>query len=274
MKRTIFPKDKYYKTESMRLERKQGALAYPPKSIIAFYDCDSIRNRHDHLIFWTRDRLIDLSDHFGSSGRARICVGITTESRRWGRWTEENIKRVETRFRYDLKFDGFSVRVRRLSTKRNHACAEEFLWRLIISGPDINEIDESADSVDEGIDQSRAEIASLRLRLWVAEKAVERLESFESYADRALEELLSRIQLGIVDFRSAHEAVNFYDTIWFKRTPISRDGKIRVAAALANAVSAYRLPPASIWKKIIDHDTDFLEEIDFDDDLLPRDILK
>jgi hypothetical protein len=120
----------------------------------------------------------------------------------------------------------------------------------------------------------KAEIKSLRLRLHVAEKKASRLANFENYLDRGLEQLLYNIQSAITDFRSAHEAVNFYDVNWFKNTPISREGKLRIAGLLATEVCKYGHVSTNLWTRIVNQESDMLEQIDFDDDALARDILK
>lgn len=127
----MLPVGRYYRAGPMRLSRTQERFfAYPPRSIISFYG-RGLSGRWNNLLFWTRDRLIDLSDTFGDD-RDQFCMHIKTQSKKWTIWSDDRIKWIEGRIRYDLGFDGYKVAIRRLTTQRNHPCSEEFRWMLTL----------------------------------------------------------------------------------------------------------------------------------------------
>jgi len=93
-----------------------------------------IRELNGILISESCDRELDLADTimltFHEDSR-KVLFAIKTSSPKWVRWDSENLSRIEERIKYDLRFDGFSVRIYRASKPLTH-CSEEFVWKLSI----------------------------------------------------------------------------------------------------------------------------------------------
>lgn len=86
------------------------------------------------------------------------------------------------------------------------------------------------------------------------------VQNLGNAADRGLESLLYNIAEAIADYRSAYEAVNHYNLIWFQTLPMSSSAKIRIANTLINSIKKI-MPPTNLWVRIQNHDNDTLNEI-------------
>jgi hypothetical protein len=60
-----------------------------------------------------------------------VYLGIVTKSKRYSVWTDALVENIEDLIRYDLRFDGFEVSVKRISEVGLWG-RDEFLWRLRI----------------------------------------------------------------------------------------------------------------------------------------------
>lgn len=113
----------------MRLSER---VKWPPKCVLTFSD------GRGKVWLQTTDRAYDLADRLMLShphSTRVVHLSVSTESEKWDHWTEENVGKVEEHIRYDLEFDGYSVRLRRLSKVSRtgpSACWVPFQWRLSI----------------------------------------------------------------------------------------------------------------------------------------------
>jgi hypothetical protein len=105
---------------------KNDAYLWPPRPRLSFY------RKRDKLRFSTTERDFDLCDGLMHTQNYRTeYFGLSTVSKRWIRWNSETLSRVEALIKYDFDFDGYYVRIHRISTP-GQPCAVEFLWLLKI----------------------------------------------------------------------------------------------------------------------------------------------
>lgn len=101
---------------------------WPPKSVLAVYT--GVKGRP---LARSTDRTLDLSDLLmTSSERRRVIFGLSTTSRTWWDWNEARLDKIERLIRYQFEFEGFSVKITRLSGYIN-SCEYEYRWRLSVS---------------------------------------------------------------------------------------------------------------------------------------------
>lgn len=80
-----------------------------------------------------RSRL-DLSDSLMHTRNSLLCkVEVSTKSADWTTWNSFSVKRIEDHIIYDLEFDGYTVKIHRLSKPGRTLCSKPFLWELEIS---------------------------------------------------------------------------------------------------------------------------------------------
>lgn len=113
--------------------------AWPPLSTLSVYR--QIPNR----LFSSNDRTIDLSDVLTSDLRegevAVHYLGVSSQSKAWGVWDENALRRIEDRIRYLFEFDGFGIDIERVSKDKNKWCSEEFVWKIEFwSGDDKTDV--------------------------------------------------------------------------------------------------------------------------------------
>ena len=109
---------------------------WPPFCKLNFY------YERPNLIFSTEDRMLDLADSLTQSmsdeGRT-VYLGLSTISHEWKTWTNNNLKKIEKTITDDLKYDGLTVKLERISKierhKMNENCNVEFVWKLDITEP-------------------------------------------------------------------------------------------------------------------------------------------
>jgi hypothetical protein len=112
-----------------RLQRLRGPYRWPPRPVFAFYD------GRGRALFSTNNTRIDLSDtlmlHWVANSR-KVIMGIQSHGTSWPTWTEERLQHVEWLIRYDLRFDGYTVSIKRATARRGQPCTREFQWILQI----------------------------------------------------------------------------------------------------------------------------------------------
>jgi|SRR5208283_434313 len=120
----------------MRLTKEEEQYAWPPKSRLNFYSRDTCGCLFFELT--SSYRLFDLSDNITPEGPQKsrtVYFGISTKSALWSTWDDSNLQKIEWLIRYDLQFDGYRVAIKRVTTRMDLPCTEEFLWKLIIRVP-------------------------------------------------------------------------------------------------------------------------------------------
>jgi len=60
-------------------------------------------------------------------------IEVSTKSAEWVTWNSINVKRIEDHIVYDLGFDGYKVKIDRISKPSRALCSKPFLWELEIS---------------------------------------------------------------------------------------------------------------------------------------------
>lgn len=108
---------------------KPNPFLWPKLSRLAFY------NGYGRRLWETKDRKLDLSDslmlHWPTPTRT-VYLGIRTGSDKWKFWDESNLSKIEQLVRYDLRFDGYYVTIKRATPKNRRRCTSEFIWKLVI----------------------------------------------------------------------------------------------------------------------------------------------
>jgi hypothetical protein len=82
----------------------------------------------------SRSRLFDLADNLMMAWdhqQRTVTLGMVTSSKRWVRWDEDRLSRIEGLIADDLTHDGYRVSISRLSG-RGLPCTEEARWKLVI----------------------------------------------------------------------------------------------------------------------------------------------
>ncbi|PHK93472.1 hypothetical protein CR162_18545 [Pseudoroseomonas rhizosphaerae] len=102
---------------------------WPPRSTLRFY-------RGERLVISSSDRLFDLSDElmgWNAPSPRKLTFGLSSLSTNatWRVWDEKALSLIEGLIRYDLTFDGYRVRIKRVSAPGS-PCREEFRWSLDI----------------------------------------------------------------------------------------------------------------------------------------------
>ncbi|WP_233888724.1 hypothetical protein [Paraburkholderia flagellata] len=130
VRRNAFPAD------MLVAGRRTEDFRWPPLCQIRVY------RSGQGLAYTTEDPFFDFADHLALDLGRRpkvVHVGMLTRSPEWTEWTPVNLKRVEEKISHDLAFDGYDVRIERITpeTKGKNClvplCSREFLWKLTIS---------------------------------------------------------------------------------------------------------------------------------------------
>lgn len=101
---------------------------WPPKCEIGIYTGDKGKP-----LLRSTDRTLDLCDALMlNHERRRVIFGLSTRSSQWLDWNETRLDKIERLIRYDLEFDGYSVKITRLFDYIE-SCEYEFRWRLSIT---------------------------------------------------------------------------------------------------------------------------------------------
>lgn len=108
---------------------------WPAYTQLAFFN-----GRGKTLGEWANRRL-DLSDTLmvnpsRSRKSRRIGIAVATRAKGWVVWDEAHLQAIEEHIRYDLGFEDFGVRIRRLTPQGEtpQPCSEPFRWWLEIWG--------------------------------------------------------------------------------------------------------------------------------------------
>ena len=112
-----------------RRKRRPAEFRWPPYPVFTFYD------GYGKILFRESDVSLDLSDtlmlHWPKNSRT-VYLGLVSNGKSWSTWTEKHITHVESLINYDLRFDGYRVKIQRLTQRRWQSCKKEFLWKLQI----------------------------------------------------------------------------------------------------------------------------------------------
>jgi len=117
-------------------KEQESYYAWPPFSKLKFY------NKPPELLYSSEARMLDLSDTLMPScpdDERTVYFGLTTVSDIWDTWSEDNLQKIEDHIQYDLGFDGYDVKIERITDaicgytgKQDKPCYNEFLWKLDI----------------------------------------------------------------------------------------------------------------------------------------------
>lgn len=106
-------------------------IQWPPHSKITCLDLD------DRIIVESKRSRLDLSDslmlHYNEGKPLTCYIEVSTKSIEWKSWNSINVGRVESRISYDLEFDGYKVKIDRISKPSKTLCKRPFRWLLEIS---------------------------------------------------------------------------------------------------------------------------------------------
>lgn len=105
---------------------KSNQYNWPKGSRLSFY------NGKGELQLRFKRRSVDFSDELmlnWGPGQRTIYFGLRLAQ--GDEWSDKLVEECEWRIRYDLNFDGYSVRIVRLSQVSVNF-PEEYLWRLVI----------------------------------------------------------------------------------------------------------------------------------------------
>lgn len=105
--------------------------AWPPRPLFIFH------NARGKIYFSSEDRKLDLADSLmlSSATKSRtVYLQFSTKAKGWDYWTDENVKAIEDRIRYDLGFDGYRVKIepRHFILPDESPCSESLCWKLTI----------------------------------------------------------------------------------------------------------------------------------------------
>ncbi|WP_156513243.1 hypothetical protein [Bordetella ansorpii] len=106
-------------------------IQWPPHSKIICLDFE------DKVIAESKRSRLDLSDalmlNYQEEKPLTCYIDISTKSTEWRSWNSINVGRVESRIAYDLEFDGYKVKIDRISKPEKTLCRRPFRWLLEIS---------------------------------------------------------------------------------------------------------------------------------------------
>lgn len=109
----------------------RNLYAWPAKPFFIFHDA------RGNIYFSSKDKKLDLADSLMlmSATKSRtVYLQFSTGAKGWDYWTEENVKAIEERIRYDLGFDGYRVKIepRHSILPDETPCSESLCWKLTI----------------------------------------------------------------------------------------------------------------------------------------------
>lgn len=92
---------------------------------------------NDKIIAESKRSRLDLSDSLmlgRESTEPFLCsIEISTKDDDWTTWNSENVRRIEGHISYDLEFDGYKVKIERVSKPGKTLCSKPFKWNLEIA---------------------------------------------------------------------------------------------------------------------------------------------
>jgi ribosomal protein L23 len=138
---------------------------WPPKSKIQCF------NSNHELIAKSYRGKIDLADELmlnhSSSAPKVAFLSVKTKANSWDCWDKENVGKIEQHITYDLNFDGYEVKIRRLSKVGSIPCEEEFCWELEITEEVLQEEKNERDQIPKRfkVARSDASIKSIQRKI-------------------------------------------------------------------------------------------------------------
>lgn len=92
---------------------------------------------NENVIATSARSRLDLSDslmlHRDNTNPLSCQIEVLTKSADWTTWNSINVKRIEDHIVYDLEFDGYTVKIDRISKPSRTLCSKPFKWQLEIS---------------------------------------------------------------------------------------------------------------------------------------------
>jgi len=92
---------------------------------------------NENVIATSARSRLDLSDslmlHRDNTNPLFCQIEVLTKSADWTTWNSINVKRIEDHIVYDLEFDGYKVKIDRISKPSRTLCSKPFKWQLEIS---------------------------------------------------------------------------------------------------------------------------------------------
>ena len=94
-------------------------------------------NSNGEIIAESARSRLDLSDSLMGRRYSLLCtIDVSTRAIDWTTWNLGNVKRIEDHIVYDLEFDGYTVKIQRISKPGRTLCSKPFSWGLEISTDD------------------------------------------------------------------------------------------------------------------------------------------
>lgn len=119
-------------------------IQWPPHSKITCF------NACGEIIAKSKRSRLDLSDSlmlWRKSNEPLCCaIEVSTKDEDWSTWNSENVGKIESHIAYDLNFDGYSVKMERVSKPGKLLCKKPFKWNIEIVADDSDEETESSPS--------------------------------------------------------------------------------------------------------------------------------
>lgn len=126
--------------QTLEINKDQSMNHWPTYSKIT---CFSMSN---NIIAQSKRSRLDLSDSLMLERAAPfVCsIEVSTKAKDWTTWNSENVSKIEDHISYDLEFDGYKVKIERVSKPGKTLCSKPFKWILEIA---VNYGDEEADAI-------------------------------------------------------------------------------------------------------------------------------
>lgn len=106
-------------------------IQWPPHSKIVCF------NSTGNIIAKSKRRRLDLSDSLMlwrvDIQPLLISIEVSTRDKNWNVWNSKNVEKIESHIAYDLGFDGYKVKIDRVSKPAKTLCKNPFRWSLEIS---------------------------------------------------------------------------------------------------------------------------------------------
>ncbi|MCX8519799.1 MAG: hypothetical protein ORN21_06675 [Methylophilaceae bacterium] len=114
-------------------------INWPPHSNIVCF------NSSGQIIAKSKRSKLDLSDSLmlWRDSPLFCSIQVSTKDANWNTWNSENILKIEEHITYDLKFDGYKVKIERVSSPGKTLCGKPFEWNLEIAVDYGEEVPES-----------------------------------------------------------------------------------------------------------------------------------
>lgn len=113
-------------------------IQWPPHSKIICL------NSKDEIIAESKRSRLDLSDSLMQRNNSPFScsIEVSTKDKDWVTWSSGNVQKIEDHITYDLEFDAYKVKIKRVSKPGKTLCQKPFKWNLeICDGLDEEEHD-------------------------------------------------------------------------------------------------------------------------------------